>query len=173
LVSQPPHESIKHQRDTPKLNMWCGIIGLFLFQEATVERHLYPDMLGQYTAQWSTPIFWKHCPCKRFSSMGIWRCSFWSCPARLSDLITLNFPLDYVKNIVFRRKLLIVELIDFAQQIRLIYWLKLCLWTYGTRSNILSVYVKQIMVLTLKLTRWQKKTLSSILLNSYITSSVK
>jgi hypothetical protein len=53
--SQPPKEIIEYQRDTPKVNVWCGmmkdhIIGpVFFFQGATMTNHLYLYMLEHYT----------------------------------------------------------------------------------------------------------------------------
>jgi hypothetical protein len=36
---------------------------------------------------------------------------------------------------------------------------KLCLWTHGAQSNIISMLVEQLMVLTLRRSRWGKKKL--------------
>ena len=45
---------IEHQRDSPKLNIWCGImreriIGPYFFAEITVTAYTYLDMLQLYT----------------------------------------------------------------------------------------------------------------------------
>uniref|UniRef100_A0A1B6BYI4 Tc1-like transposase DDE domain-containing protein n=1 Tax=Clastoptera arizonana TaxID=38151 RepID=A0A1B6BYI4_9HEMI len=51
--SQPPHEFIEHQRDTPKVNVWCGlmhdrVIGPFIFIEKTINGDIYCFMLEEY-----------------------------------------------------------------------------------------------------------------------------
>lgn len=48
-----PHSTMEHLRDSPKVNVWCGlmcdtIIGPFFFAEMTVTGTTYLDMLEQY-----------------------------------------------------------------------------------------------------------------------------
>jgi hypothetical protein len=48
--SENPHVVREHERDTPKLNVWCGltsagVIGAFFFQGKTVTGAVYLDML--------------------------------------------------------------------------------------------------------------------------------
>ncbi|KFM67501.1 hypothetical protein X975_22392, partial [Stegodyphus mimosarum] len=45
-----PHAVLKTVRDSPKLNLWCGlknnkIVGPFFFSEKTITTNTYPDML--------------------------------------------------------------------------------------------------------------------------------
>ena len=51
--SENPHVIHEHERDTPKVNVWCGltrnsVIGPFFFIEATVTGHVYLDMLRNF-----------------------------------------------------------------------------------------------------------------------------
>jgi hypothetical protein len=51
--SELPHKIFEHQRDTPKVNVWCGMVkdcntGTFFFLEATVTSHSYQALLEQY-----------------------------------------------------------------------------------------------------------------------------
>ena len=51
--SQNPHATQEHVRDSPKLNVWCGlshneVIGPFFFAEKTVNGKTYLDMLEQF-----------------------------------------------------------------------------------------------------------------------------
>jgi hypothetical protein len=48
--NQPPQQITEHQREIPKVSMWCGMIKdhiteTFSFQEATMISHLNLDML--------------------------------------------------------------------------------------------------------------------------------
>jgi hypothetical protein len=48
-----PHVVREHMRDSPKVNVWCGlmhdqVIGPFFFQEQTVNMYTYLDMLRLY-----------------------------------------------------------------------------------------------------------------------------
>jgi hypothetical protein len=48
--SEHPHATVKHIKDSPKVNVWCGLlhdrlIGPFFFAEATVTSSNYMDML--------------------------------------------------------------------------------------------------------------------------------
>lgn len=51
--SENPHATTEHVRDSPKVNVWCGvledrIIGPFFFHEPTVTASTYLDMLEQF-----------------------------------------------------------------------------------------------------------------------------
>jgi hypothetical protein len=53
--SENPHEFIEHERDSPKINVWCAlshtrVIGPFFFHENTVKATNYLDMLESYAA---------------------------------------------------------------------------------------------------------------------------
>jgi len=52
---QHPRDTRELQRDSPKVNVWCGImcnrkIGTFFFHEATITAHVYLDLLTEYVA---------------------------------------------------------------------------------------------------------------------------
>ena len=51
--SQNPSEVLERERDSPKINVWCGlmhdqIIGPFIFAESTITANIYLDMLKHY-----------------------------------------------------------------------------------------------------------------------------
>lgn len=51
--SEPPHEFVEYERDTPKVNVWCAlmhdrIIGPFIFIERNINGDVYCDMLEEY-----------------------------------------------------------------------------------------------------------------------------
>ena len=51
--SQNPCEVLERERDSPKINVWCGlmhnqIIGPFIFAESTITANIYLDMLKHY-----------------------------------------------------------------------------------------------------------------------------
>ena len=53
--SENPHASRELQRDSPKVNVWCGImcnriIGPFFFNEASITADIYLDLLTEYVA---------------------------------------------------------------------------------------------------------------------------
>ena len=53
--SQNPHETYKLERDSPKLNVWCGImhdkiIGPFFFAEKSITAQIYLDLLTEYAS---------------------------------------------------------------------------------------------------------------------------
>ena len=53
--SENPHASRELQRDSPKVNVWCGImcnriIGPFFFNEASITADVYLDLLTKYVA---------------------------------------------------------------------------------------------------------------------------
>ena len=53
--SENPHATRELQRDSPKVNVWCGIIcnriiGPFFFHEASITADVYLDLLTEYVA---------------------------------------------------------------------------------------------------------------------------
>ena len=51
--SQNPHETYELERDSPKLNIWCGImhdniIGPYFFAEKSIAAQIYLDLLTKY-----------------------------------------------------------------------------------------------------------------------------
>ena len=51
--SQNPCKVLERERDSPKINVWCGlmhnqIIGPFIFAESTITANIYLDMLKHY-----------------------------------------------------------------------------------------------------------------------------
>lgn len=53
--SENPHMTRKLQRDSPKVNVWCGImcsriIGPFFFDEPSITANVYLDLLTEYVA---------------------------------------------------------------------------------------------------------------------------
>ena len=53
--SQNPHETYKLERDSPKLNVWCGImhdkiIGPFFFTEKSITAQIFLDLLTEYVS---------------------------------------------------------------------------------------------------------------------------
>ena len=53
--SEHPHVAIEHERNSPKVNVWCGlmhdrVIGPFFFAEPTISAITYLDMLEHYAA---------------------------------------------------------------------------------------------------------------------------
>jgi hypothetical protein len=104
--SQPPQKIIEHQRGTPKVNMWCGMMKYrIIFQEGTVTSHSYLDMLEHYAVP--------HLPCdawfqqdgapphfgntvrqflnERLPNKWIGRDGFLAWPPRSPDLTPLDF----------------------------------------------------------------------------------
>ena len=52
---QNPHETYELERDSPKLNVWCGImhdkiIGPFFFAEKSIAAQIYLDLLTEYVS---------------------------------------------------------------------------------------------------------------------------
>src|SRR5207253_3199142 len=48
--TENPHEVKEHERDSPKVNVWCGlmhdhVVGPFFFAEPTINMNTYLDML--------------------------------------------------------------------------------------------------------------------------------
>ena len=53
--SENPHDTFELERDSPKLNMWCGImhdkiIDPFFFAEKSITAQIYPDVLTEYVS---------------------------------------------------------------------------------------------------------------------------
>ena len=53
--SQNPHETYEFERDSPKVNVWCGImhakiISPFFFAEKSITAHIYLDLLAEYVS---------------------------------------------------------------------------------------------------------------------------
>jgi hypothetical protein len=123
--SQQPQEIVKYQRDTPKINVWCGmwkdgIIGPFFFQEATMTSCSYMDILEYYAVQqfpcdaWfqqdGAPPHFLNILCQFLNEClpdkCIGRGGFLAWPPRSPDLTPLYFVLwGYVKNIIYHEKI--------------------------------------------------------------------
>lgn len=59
--SESPQALREHMRDSPKVNVWCGlminrIVGPFFFQEPTVDGAIYLDMLEQFAVPQITDL---------------------------------------------------------------------------------------------------------------------
>ena len=53
--SQNPHETYELERDSPELNVWCGImhdkiVGPFFFAEKSIAAQIYLDLLTEYVS---------------------------------------------------------------------------------------------------------------------------
>ena len=53
--SENPHDTCELERDSPKLNVWCGImhdkiIGPFFFAEESITAQIYLDVLTEYVS---------------------------------------------------------------------------------------------------------------------------
>ena len=51
--SENPHDTCEFKRDSPKLNVWCGIMhdkimGPFFFAEKSITAQIYLDVLTEY-----------------------------------------------------------------------------------------------------------------------------
>lgn len=122
--SENPRTVIVHERDSPKVNVWCGvmhdrIIGPFFFAEANVNRWSYLDMLELYAVpqlqelqpeiifqQDGAPPHWARCVRDflnaTFPERWIGRGGPTKWPPRSPDLTPLDFFLwGFVKDIVY------------------------------------------------------------------------
>jgi hypothetical protein len=122
--SENPRVVIEHERDSPKVNVWCGvmhdrIIGPFFFAEANVNRWSYLDMLELYAVpqlqelqpeiifqQDGAPPHWARCVRDflnaTFPERWIGRGGPTKWPPRSPDLTPLDFFLwGFVKDIVY------------------------------------------------------------------------
>lgn len=129
--SQKPQEIVQYQRDSPKVNVWCGlmndrIVGPFIFAEKTITGDIYYDMLELYVfpqlddieaekglvifQQDGAPPHYKQSVRSaldaRFPGKWMGRGGPIAWPPRSPDLTPLDFFLwGYVKNIVYSEKI--------------------------------------------------------------------
>lgn len=125
--SENPHHYLEIARDSPKVNVWCGlmhdrIIGPFFFAEKTVKSVNYLDMLENFVfpqieglhpdiilqqdgapPHWGTTV--RHALDECFPGRWIGRGGPLSWPPRSPDITPLDFFLwGYVKDIVYQTK---------------------------------------------------------------------
>ncbi|KFM62835.1 hypothetical protein X975_24013, partial [Stegodyphus mimosarum] len=125
--SENPHEYRETQRDSPKVNVWCGlmhdrVIGLFVFTEKTVLSVVYLDMLENFvfpqleelqphvslqqdgaTPHWGTIV--RSSLNGHFTGRWIGRGGPIPWPPRSPDITPLGFFLwGFVKDNVYRRR---------------------------------------------------------------------
>uniref|UniRef100_A0A1B6EKB9 DUF4817 domain-containing protein n=1 Tax=Cuerna arida TaxID=1464854 RepID=A0A1B6EKB9_9HEMI len=129
--SQKPQEIVQYQRDSPKVNVWCGlmndrIVGPFIFAEKTITGDIYCDMLELYVfpqvddieaekglvifQQDGAPPHYKQCVRSaldaRFPGRWMGRGGPIAWPPRSPDITPLDFFLwGYVKNFVYSEKI--------------------------------------------------------------------
>jgi hypothetical protein len=128
LGNENPHEVMEHERDIPKLNVWCAltsdsVIGPFFSEEATVTGASYLKMLQHYAItripQWYffqqeslhiMPTQLKPFSISSFQANGLGEGhTAWS--PRSSDLTTLDFFIrGYIKDLVYQTKVHVAEL---------------------------------------------------------------
>ena len=130
--SQNPCEVLERERDSPKINVWCGlmhnqIIGPFIFAESTITANIYLDMLKHYVVpqleefqprvvfqQDGAPLHWglivRDFLNETFPNRWIGRNGPTPWPPRSPDIIPLDFFLwGYVKDRVYRKPVRDVE----------------------------------------------------------------
>ena len=130
--SQNPCEVLKGERDSPKINVWCGlmhnqIIGPFIFAESAITANIYLDMLKHYVVpqleefqprvvfqQDGAPPHWglivRDFLNETFPNRWIGRNGPTPWPPRSPDITPLDFFLwGYVKNRVYRTPVRDVE----------------------------------------------------------------
>ena len=130
--SQNPCEILERERDSPKINVWCGlmhnqIIGPFIFAESTITANIYLDMLKHYVVpqleefqprvvfqQDGAPPHWglivRDFLNETFPNRWIGRNGPTPWPPRSPDIIPLDFFLwGYVKDRVYRTPVRDVE----------------------------------------------------------------
>lgn len=125
-----PHVVFQKARDTPKVNVWCGVmknrvLGPFFFAEKTINGNVYLDMLTEYCfpqldelenaqrihfQQDGAPphfnAFVTHALNEKFADRWIGQQGPISWPPRSPDLTPCDFFLwGYIKNIVYSQKL--------------------------------------------------------------------
>lgn len=129
--SEKPREIVQHQRDSPKVNVWCGlmndrIVGPFIFCENTINGDIYCEMLELYVfpqvddieAEKGLVIFQQdgappHYKKRvrsalnaRFPARWMGRAGPIAWPPRSPDITPLDFFLwGYVKNLVYSEKI--------------------------------------------------------------------
>ena len=124
--SEHLHEIREHERNSLKVNVWCGImcnqvIGPFFFHETTITADIYLDLLTKYVTpqlinsepniifqQDGAPLHWGLCVCQflneTFSDRWIGRDGPISWPPHSPDITPLDFFLwGYVKDTVYRK----------------------------------------------------------------------
>ena len=125
--SQNPHETYELERDSPKLNVWCGImhdkiIGPFFFAEKSLTAQIYFNLLIEYVSshleqyqprvifqQDGAPPHWglaaRQFLNDTFPARWIERDCPIPWPPRSPEIITLDFSLwGYAKDVVYRTK---------------------------------------------------------------------
>lgn len=129
--AEHPHEVIQHQRDSPKVNVWCGlmvdrVIGPFIFVEQTINGDIYYDMLTEYVfpqvedieaekglvffqQDGAPPHYSNHVRAAldtRFPGRWIGRAGPIAWPPRSPDLTPLDFFFwGHIKNVVYSEKI--------------------------------------------------------------------
>ena len=129
--SQNPCEVLERERDSPKINVWCGlmhnqIIGPFIFAESTITANIYLNMLKHYVVpqeefqprvvfqQDGAPPHWglivRDFLNETFPNRWIGRNGPTPWPPRSPDITPLDFfLLGYVKDRVYRTPVRDVE----------------------------------------------------------------
>src|SRR5207253_8482615 len=125
--TENPHEVMEHERDSPKVNVWCGlmhdhVVGPFVFAKPTINMNTYVDMLTEFVIpqvqdmqpniifqQDGAPPHWglivRATLDAHFPDRWIGRDGPIAWPPRSPDITPLDFFLwGYVKDIVFRTK---------------------------------------------------------------------
>ena len=125
--SQNPHETYEREGDSPKVNVWCGImhdkiIGPFFFAEKSITAKIYLDLLTEYVSpqleQYQPLVIFRqdgapsHCGLAfrhflkdTFPERWIGRDGPIPWPPRSPDITPLDVSLwGYVKDIVYRTK---------------------------------------------------------------------
>ena len=133
-----PHDTCELKRDSPKLNMWCGIIhdkiiGPFFFSEKSITAQIYLDVLTKYLSpqleQYQSQVIFQqavhpligapdvcHFLNEAFPDRWIGRDGPIPWPPRSPDITALDFFLQgYVKDTVYRIK--VRDINDLRQQI--------------------------------------------------------
>ena len=133
--SQNPCEVLETERDSPKINVWCGlmhnqIIGPFIFAESTITANIYLDMLKHYVVpqleefqprvvfqQDGAPPHWglivRDFLNETFPNRWIGRNGPTPWPPRSPDITPLDFFLwGYVKDRVYRTPVRDVETLE-------------------------------------------------------------
>ena len=136
--SENPHITREIERDSPKVNVWCGllcnkVIGPFFFEEKTITADIYLDTLTEYVTpqleefqphilfqQDGAPPHWglkvREFLDKKFPARWIGRGGPIPWPPRSPDITPLDFFLwGYVKDVVYRTK--VKDISDLKERI--------------------------------------------------------
>ena len=136
--SENPHLTRQIECDSPKVNVWCGllcnkVIGLFFFEEKTITADIYLDTLTEYVTpqleefqphilfwQDGAPPHWGLKVCefldKKFPACWIGRGGPIPWPPRSPDITPLDFFLwGYVKDVVYCTK--VKDISDLKERI--------------------------------------------------------